>query len=93
MEFQEPTNRVLYGLASLAKRIFLLYRSFRLRQIEIEDSLSGKRLTYIGEGESLDYVRRTLFTNAKEIKANPLPIWLLRQQDQTPDLFQYPDLC
>jgi len=77
MEFHEPTNRILYGPASFAKRVILLYRSLRLRQVEIEDSLSGERLTYIGEGETLDYVRRTFFTNAKEIKATPLPIWLL----------------
>lgn len=77
MEFHEPTNRILYGPASFAKRIILLYRSLRLRQVEIEDSFSGERLTYIGEGETLDYVRRIFFTNAKEIKATPLPIWLL----------------
>jgi hypothetical protein len=80
MEFQEPTNRILYGLASFAKRVILFYRSFRLRQVEIEDSLSGKRLTYIGEGESLDYVRRTLFANDKEAKTIDLPIWFLRQR-------------
>ncbi|MGB7573232.1 MAG: hypothetical protein WBN53_05165 [Thermodesulfobacteriota bacterium] len=80
MEFHEPTNRILYGPASFAKRVILLYRSLRLRQVEIEDSLSGERLTYIGEGETLDYVRRTLFTNVKEIKATPVPIWLLPQR-------------
>jgi hypothetical protein len=80
MEFQEPTNSILYGLASFAKRVILLYRSFWLRQVEIEDSLSGTRLTYIGEGESLDYVRRTLFTNASETETTALPIWFLRQK-------------
>lgn len=80
MGFQEPTNSILYGLASLAKRIILLHRSFWLRQVEIEDPLSGKRLTYIGEGESLDYVRRTLFTNARETKIAALPIWFLPQK-------------
>ena len=80
VEFQEPTNSVLYSLASFAKRIILFYRSFWLRQVEIEGPLSGERFTYIGEGESLDYVRGTLFANAKEIKTTPLPLWLLRQR-------------
>ncbi len=80
MEFHEPTNKVLYGPASFAKRVMLLYRSLRLKQVEIEDSLSGTRLTYIGEGESLDYVRKTLFTDAKEMKVTVIPVWLLRQK-------------
>jgi hypothetical protein len=46
----------------------------------MEGPLSGERFTYIGEGESLDYVRGTLFANAKETKTTPLPIWLLRQR-------------
>ena len=80
MEFQEPTNRVLFSLASFAKRIILLYRSLRLKQVEMEDPLSGERFTYVGEGESLDYVKGTLFANAREMKTTPLSIWLLRQR-------------
>ncbi len=79
MKFQEPTNPVLYSLTGFAKRMILLYRSFRLMQVEMEDPFSGERFIYVGEGESLDYVRGTLFANAKEIKTTPLPIWLLRQ--------------
>lgn len=80
MEFHEPTNRIFYGPASFAKRVILLYRSLQLRQVEVEDSLSGEHSTYIGEGETLDYVRRAFFANAKEVKATPLPIWLLPQR-------------
>jgi hypothetical protein len=80
MGFLEPKNRIPYGLASLTKRVILLYRSFWLRQIVIEDSFSGTRTIYIGEGESLDYVKKTFFTDARETKTTPLPICSLREK-------------
>jgi hypothetical protein len=80
MQFHEPTNRVLYGPASFAKRVILLYRSFRLRQVEIEDVISGRRTIYIGEGESLDYVKKTLLADATETSTTSLPICFLRQR-------------
>ncbi len=80
MEFKEPKNRILYGLASFAKRVILLYRSFWLRQVEIEDSLFGKRTIYIGEGESLDYVKKTFFPDAREKERTALPVFFLRQK-------------
>jgi hypothetical protein len=80
MEFTEPTNRFLHSLASFAKRVILLHRSFQLRQVEIEDALSGDRLTYIGEGESLDYVKKTLLADARETNTTALPICFLRRK-------------
>jgi len=80
MGFLEPTNSILYGLASFAKRIILLYRSFWLRQVEIENSVSGRRMIYIGEGESLDYVKKTLLNDARETSTTALPICFLRQE-------------
>ena len=80
MEFKEPKNRILYGPASFAKRIILLHRSFWLRQVEIEDSLFGQRTIYIGEGESLDYVKKTFFPDAREKERTALPVFFLRQK-------------
>src|SRR4030042_1275610 len=80
MGFLEPTNSRLYGLASFGKRVLLLYRSFWRREVEIKDSLSGRRTIYIGEGESLDYVKRTLLADARETSTTVLPICFLRQK-------------
>ena len=80
MGFLEPTNSRLYSMASFAKRAILLYRSFWLRQVEIEDVSSGRRTIYIGEGESLDYVKRTLLADARETSTTALPICFLRQK-------------
>ncbi len=80
MGFREPQSSILYSLASFAKRLILLYRSFRLRQVEIEDALSGKRMTYIGEGESLDYLKETCFKNGIERNAETLLVWRLNER-------------
>jgi hypothetical protein len=58
----------------------LLHRSFWLRQVEIEDSLVGKRTIYIGEGESLGYVKKTFFPDAREKERTALPVFFLRQK-------------
>lgn len=80
MRFREPTNVLLYVLASLAKRVALLYRSFRLIQVDVEDLLSGTCLIYIGEGESLGYIRETYFEHGIETKTNTLPLWGLNKR-------------
>jgi len=73
------SNR-LYAPTSLAKRMVLLYRSLNLNQIEVENPTSGLRMIYIGEGESLNYVRKIFFVDAKETKTTHLPIWSLNQR-------------
>ena len=73
------SNR-LYALTSLAKRMVLLYRSLNLNQIEVENPTTGLRMIYIGEGESLNYVRKIFFVDAKETKTTHLPIWSLNQR-------------
>jgi len=77
MEFREPTNVLLYGLASLAKRAVLLHRSFRLNQVEVEEPLSGTHLFYIGEGESLGYIREMYFEHCVGKKTGTLSLWRL----------------
>jgi len=80
MRFREPANKTLYRLASLVKRILLLHRSFCLHFVQAEDPASGMHLVYIGEGESLNYLRKTYFGQSKEAEITTIPLWHLKRK-------------
>ena len=68
LNFQEPENPALYKGASLLKKFLLLPRSLlQLRQVEINGTAKGDdsdfTLIYIGEGESLKYLKDLCFAS------------------------------
>jgi hypothetical protein len=79
----EPSNPILYRTISVIKRIILLPRSFRPAHIVIRGTVSGGNsdlvLNYIGEGESLAYVKNWCFSKIIEEKTFPCKIWRLRK--------------
>ncbi len=82
--FPEPSNRLLYSVASLIKRIVFLPRSLRLNLVKFEgtaqDGMSDFSLNYIGEGESLGYLRNFYFSEIKKENISVIPIWWLRKK-------------
>ena len=80
MRFREPANKTLYRLASLVKRILLLHRSFCLHFVQVEDPASGMHLAYIGEGESLGYLRKTYLGQSNEAEITTIPLWHLKKK-------------
>lgn len=88
MIVSEPVGIHAYQLASILKRLALLFRSLNLTyaQSGIIPSLGG-RLVYIGDGESLPYIRETLATGESELLVRKIPIWrigaIVRQMPAT----------
>jgi hypothetical protein len=77
MNLHEPVNATAYKLAGLAKRFALLPRSFMLTSLEINGVIPGKRFVYLGEGESLPYLRKLLSVSDDDLSAARIPLWRL----------------
>lgn len=56
----EPAGRTPRVLVALIKRLALLHRSWSLQCLVFPESPGGIRLTYLGEGESLAYLRNLM---------------------------------
>ena len=85
--FHEPLTLILYQGASILKRIVLLPRSiFRLRHVEIKGIAKGDdsnfSLHYIGEGESLDYLKNLCFSSVNYEKVVSCNIWEIKNKTQ-----------
>ena len=76
MIFSEPIGIHAYQLASILKRLVLLFRSLNLTYAQSGTIPSlGGRLAYIGDGESLPYIRETFATAEFEVLPQKIPIW------------------
>ena len=71
-------------LISLAKRLILLPRSLRLKLVRLEGVLKFEKfpfsLVYIGEGESLEYLKSLYFQEVRQEKTLNFPLWALREK-------------
>jgi hypothetical protein len=75
MRIAEPATPALYFLMSILKRLVLLPRSFRLMCLVIPENGWDGRVVYLGEGESLSYVRKIFHGEGGEIAARRIPLW------------------
>ena len=73
--FSEPVGTRAYRYASLLKRLALLPRSLCLTHAQFQSSEMS--LAYIGEGESLPYLREIL--EASQLKEWRIAIWNLKR--------------
>ena len=73
----EPFNKTAYVLTGIIKWLGLLPRSFSLRCVELGCGIPGKRFVYLGEGESLPYIRHILAQPAGELRVTQAPLWRL----------------
>ena len=73
--FSEPVGTRAYQCASLLKRLALLPRSLYLTYAQFQSS--GMSLAYIGEGESLPYLREIL--EVSQLKEWRTAIWKLKR--------------
>jgi len=66
----EPVHPLTARLAAWGKRLILLYRSFRPVHAEIKGICRGeksvRRIHYIGEGETLPFLKKIIFSDIRE---------------------------
>jgi hypothetical protein len=74
MRLDEPFNKTAYVLAGIIKWLGLLPRSLSLRCVELGSGIPGKRFVYLGEGESLPYIRHILAQPAGEFRVPQAPL-------------------
>ena len=80
----EPSNRYFYSILGFAKRILLLGRSLNLNLIKLEGRTTNGEdeflLFYLGELETLTYLKRLLFSNVTDDVQDVFPFWELRKK-------------
>jgi len=76
MQFFEPLNNHAHRLASILKRVALLPRSFSLTCAVSSGLLSsGRRLVYLGDGESLRYLENLYAIGEFNLSPEKIPVW------------------
>jgi len=84
MLLKEPINPLFHAVFSDLRAFSLLQRSLTLRYQEYEvlgrQRENRKRLIYIGEGESLDYLETLYFTESKRESSDRLSLLDLRRR-------------
>lgn len=75
MRLDEPFNKTATVLTGVIKWLALLPRSLSLNCVELGCGIPGKRFVYLGEGESLPYIRRILAQPAGEFRVTRAPLW------------------
>lgn len=82
--FVESSNQFLYTISGFAKRFFLLARSLKLKFIKIKgkthDGVPHFTLYYLGETETLGYLKKFYFEEAEEETLAIVPFWRLREK-------------
>lgn len=76
----EPAHPTLLLYASLLKQALLAPRSLLLTQVALEGrghDGSTASLTYLGEGESLGYIKSLIFQEATAKRSGTVPCWQL----------------
>jgi hypothetical protein len=81
---REPANRFLYMALGLMKRLVLLPRSFRLQIFRLTGKAANSNfdftLYYIGEEETIGYIRRFYFSKVLSEDLGVIPLWALRNE-------------
>jgi len=84
MLLKEPINPLFHAIFSNLRALSLLQRSFTLLYREYEvparEGENNKRLIYIGEGESLDYLETLYFTESKRASSDRLSLLDFRRE-------------
>ncbi len=76
MRVAEPADTTLHFLLSILKRVLLLPRSFRLICLVFpEENGREGRVAYLGEGESVSYVRNIFQLEGGEVSERRIPFW------------------
>jgi hypothetical protein len=79
MHIAEPANKTLHFLVSIFKRLLLVPRSFSLVRLEFPETADGQCFTYLGEGESLPYLKTLFDSGSHGAEAVSIPIWRFRK--------------
>lgn len=75
MRIAEPDDKTLSLLLSMIKRLLLLPRSLRLQCLVFPENGREGRGVYLGEGESLAYVKRMFQRECGDCPARRIPLW------------------
>jgi hypothetical protein len=75
MRISEPVDPTFYFLLSIFKRLILLPRSFRLMCLVFPESGREGRVVYLGEGESLSYLKKMMHCAGGEGAVRRIPLW------------------
>jgi hypothetical protein len=80
----EPSNPGLYRGLSLVKRTLLLPRSVHFIQTTLRGIACGENsdltMSYIGEGESFEYLKKLCFSRILREDSRPCTIWKLKDR-------------
>lgn len=79
MRIAEPADTTLYFLVSIFKRILLLPRSLRLQCIVFPENGRVGRGVYLGEGESLAYVKKMFHREDGDFPMRRISLWRVAQ--------------
>lgn len=74
VRISEPAGRTPRVLVALFKRLALLHRSWSLHCLVFPESPDGFRLAYLGEGESLAYLRNLMGVKPGDAMPERLPL-------------------
>lgn len=80
----EPSNPILYRIVGLVKRVILMPRSFILKVVLLQGKADDKskdlRLIYIGERESLEYIKNQYFSEITQSEISISTIWQFKKR-------------
>lgn len=74
MHIAEPADKALHFLVSMMKRLLLLPRSFRLTCLVFPENGRMGRIVYLGEGESVSYVRSVFQREGGDCEIRRIPL-------------------
>lgn len=75
MRIAEPADTTICFLVSMLKRMLLLPRSLRLQCLVFPENGREGRGVYLGEGESLAYVKRMFQREGGDCPMRRIPLW------------------